>query len=349
MQILRRLYRRTRRALYALSQRQSVDVDQHNKRIVCALYTQIAKDLGLQVSMAGRVVCITRAGRTFRLLDASTDFDTWPACAICGDKTTCRELFERHALRVPRGKTFPSNDVAGAVEFALSLQKPCVVKPAFDTSGSKGVTLNVRSPRQIRRAVRHAGLFCEAILVEEFIPGNNYRFLVYKGRCLSVVLRQLPHVIGNGRDAIRTLVAHANTTRIRKSDWSPGDPVLMPLRLDRSARRLLRMQALSIDSVPPLGHVVPLAESCGFRFGASYLDVTDHVHPTLLAASVKAAAAVGVELAGVDIISSDVTSENYYINEINTTPGIDVHYIISNTGSCKDPIRTILKDYFGLS
>jgi cyanophycin synthetase len=101
--------------------------------------------------------------------------------------------------------------------------------------------------------------------------------------------------------------------------------------------------------VPAPGQQVTLADGCSFRLGASYWEVIQETHPALLGAAVEATDAVGVALAGVDIISPDIQSEQYWINEINTTPGLDLHYIVGNPERCTAPIRTILEDYFDLS
>ncbi len=344
--IMGRVYRLMWRAYDLLKASRGINLREVRRRRLYHLFTETATELGLEVEIVGPVLQVRRGGRIFRVFEYGTDFDTLPVCAICGDKVLCRRLFAERGLRVPEGEAFHRREMDRAVAFALALKRPCVVKPARDTAGGKGVTLGVSRAREIRKAVRKAGVYCTDVLVEEQIEGEHLRLLVYKGRCLSAILRQPAQVVGDGSHTVAELVALANEGRLRRSERQPGDFLLMPLTLDRNARRLLKRQGLRPQSVPAAGRVVQLQENRGYSFGTSYWDVTDRIHPHVAEAAERAAEIVGATLAGVDMISRTAESESYWIHEINTTPGIAAHYLISNPEACKDPIRVILRDYF---
>ena len=53
-------------------------------------------------------------------------------------------------------------------------------------------------------------------------------------------------------------------------------------------------------------------------------------------------------IAGVDIISPDIKAPGYHVLEINASPGWILHYMIRNSQEMRDPIRTILADYFDI-
>ncbi len=53
-------------------------------------------------------------------------------------------------------------------------------------------------------------------------------------------------------------------------------------------------------------------------------------------------------IAGVDFISPDIEAPGHHILEINVAPGISNNYTIRNPEEMKDPVRTILTDYFGI-
>ena len=63
---------------------------------------------------------------------------------------------------------------------------------------------------------------------------------------------------------------------------------------------------------------------------------------------IKKAHVGGVTLAGVGIITPDITSDQYVINEANMTPGLENHYFIDNQGCNTRPIQCILMDHFAL-
>ena len=344
----RKLVKKVRRRIDTLrSLHRTLDVDELERNVVNALYIETATSLGLEHRFRGRVLVISKEGReVFRMSGLETQFDNYATGALCGDKTACRELLAEAGLRIPRGKTFPAESVREGVSYGFALGV-CVTKPARDTASGTGVSIGLQSAARIKGGFERAALYCDEVLIEEFIPGENYRFLVYKGKCVSAVKRCLPLVIGNGRDTVAALIEGENKGRLTSSQWRFGDPVLMPLPLGARLKRTLKGLGLDLNSVPAAGREVPLAELSNYQFGASYEEVLDAAHPTVTAAAEKSAAAAGVALAGVDIISADIAGPDYRINEINTTPSIALHYFPRDARRRRDPIRMILSDAAG--
>jgi cyanophycin synthetase len=221
-----------------------------------------------------------------------------------------------------------------------------VVKPASFTSSGKGVSTLLTTRNDIARAFGFAGLFAPQVLIEEFIQGDNYRFLIHKGKCLSVARRVLPAVIGNGVNTVLQLAEKENQSRIKGSDWKEGDPRWMPLPIDISALRHLKRQGFDWGYVPKSGEQVHLSGASNFPFGTTYTEVLDQVHPDQIRAAEEAAASIGMTIAGVDIISPNIEAPGYHILEINVSPSLILHYMLGNSEEMRDPIRTILTDYF---
>ena len=341
-----KIVRVLRRTYYQRASTQRIDLNQIEHRMACALYQRTASDLGLKTYDIGRVFCIEGRGKRFRIWGCTSEFDNHPLYGITEDKVLIKDLFSERGLPVPEGRAFDWRDQSAGVDYALSLGRPCVVKPASDTSSGKGVTPKLTKRSDIARAFRFAGLFAPQVLIEEFIPGDNYRFLVYKDKCISVLRRELPAVTGNGVSSLREMSERENRNRIQNSDWHDGDPQWMQIPMNAAASRYLKCQGLDWSYVPKPEERVTLSGAANFGFGCTYGEVLGKTHPDQIRGAEEAAQLIGLTLAGVDIISPNIEAPAYQILEINIGPSLEIHYALRNPEEARDPVRIILADIF---
>jgi hypothetical protein len=57
---------------------------------------------------------------------------------------------------------------------------------------------------------------------------------------------------------------------------------------------------------------------------------------------------MGMGLAGVDIICPDITRTEFWVNEVNCYPFLNIHYAVRNQDQCKDVVLRILAEHFGV-
>ena len=95
------------------------------------------------------------------------------------------------------------------------------------------------------------------------------------------------------------------------------------------ALTVLAEQGYDPDSVPPAGAVVLIRRNANLSTGGTATDVTDEVHPEVAACAVDAARAIGLDIAGVDIVARDIgrplQEQGGVIVEVNAGPGLRMH------------------------
>ncbi|HEY5725316.1 MAG TPA: Mur ligase family protein, partial [Methylomirabilota bacterium] len=107
------------------------------------------------------------------------------------------------------------------------------------------------------------------------------------------------------------------------------EKVLTRLTFDQQAEALLSKKGYTRETIPADGERVFLRLTGNLSTGGTATDVTDQVHPDNIEMAVRAVKAIGLDVGGVDFLSTDVT-ESYKevggaICEINAAPGFRMH------------------------
>lgn len=315
-----------------------------------------ARRLKLQIDFRTDDIIAVRNPRTgiyYNFLSSYTDFDGLASLRIAADKIYCYRLMQRLQLPVPRHIIVPKNEWIRSIAFSRQCPGGIVIKPARDTGDGLGVCILPATPWEIFHAAAFASIFSENLLVEEFCRGTNYRLLYCEGDFVAASSRLPATVMGDGRTSIRNLIHAANRGRREIGDIPEYSeetrPILYKIPEDRNVRAALARQKFHFDSVPPSGSVVQLQQICHWLWGGSYWDVTEDICPDLVAAGAKLVKALGIRLAGVDIIAEDIRycdAGTYVINEINTTPALLVHYEVQNRDKYRPVAELILDRLF---
>jgi D-alanine-D-alanine ligase-like ATP-grasp enzyme len=291
-----------------------------------------AHQLGAVVEPLGCGVLEIRRGRAaVRVRDNCTGIDDQVSHAVVRTKPVMSQLLAAEGLPVPRFLHFNRHEIPRAVAFMRSLgPRPCVVKPAVGTGGGAGVTTEIRTSWSLSRAVAFAAHYAESFLIEEQVPGENYRLLYLDGVLLNAVHRKSPTVVGDGTRSIRTLVRDANLERERS-----GDSHAL-LTFNRDLMNTLRAQGLSPASVPAAGVEVRIKNASNENAGRQNVSVTSEVHPSVVEQGRTAARASKLRLAGVDVMTTDhrqpLSETGGVILEVNSPPGYFWHYHTSDGG-----------------
>ena len=242
---------------------------------------------------------------------------------IAQDKDWTRQLLETVGVPVPQGRVVVSREDAWAAAQEIGL--PVVVKPQFGSQGN-GVSINLFYEQQVIDAFDNASAFNCSVVTESFKEGADYRILVIGDKMIAASLREPAQVIGDGGSTITQLVALVNQDP-RRAESHAG--VLSPIPLDPVSLSVLASQGFSLDSIPDKGAKVLIRKNANLSTGGTAKDVTDLVHPQVATLAISAARQLGLDISGVDIISSDISKPlaetNGAVVEVNAGPGLRMH------------------------
>jgi cyanophycin synthetase len=253
---------------------------------------------------------------------ALTDRCGYIAVETASDKAMTKSLLAEARLPVPEGATVDS--LADACRVAQQLGYPVVVKP-LDGNQGKGVTLAVGDSSAMVDAFARARRYGAQVIVERQLRGRDYRVLVVGGRVVAVAERSPPFIVGDGSSRVCELIERLNADPRR---GVCHERALTKVRVDDGLHRLIEHQGFHLDSIAPAGVQVMLCRTANLSTGGTAVDRTDDIHPQTAAMAVHAARAVGLDIAGIDMVASDIAEPlpaDGGIVEVNASPGLRMH------------------------
>jgi len=283
----------------------------------------VARGIPYRRLTEGSLVQFGWGSKQKRIQAAETGHTSAIAESIAQDKELTKDLLYAAGVPVPFGRTV--SDVADAWAAAGEIGLPVVVKPRDGNQG-KGVAVNLRSREAVEAAYAVAESFRDDVMVERYLPGNDFRLLVVGDRLIAAARRDPPLVTGDGTHTVRELVEAVNRDPLRGEGHATS---LTKIRLDEIAIATLATAGLAPDSVPSKGQRVVLRNNANLSTGGTATDVTDHVHPKVAQRAVQAAQMVGLDICGVDVVCEGVhrplEETGGGVVEVNAAPGLRMH------------------------
>lgn len=243
--------------------------------------------------------------------------DSAVGVTVVQNKAVAAEWMRRAGLPAPHNRLVTNEQEVLAAQAALGW--PLVVKPA-DRDRGEGVVVGITSPAQLLSAFRHATTLSTQILVERQAEGVCHRVLVVRGQVIYAVKRLPIAVCGDGRQTVSELIAAANNEQMARPSWDRAP--LYPS--DDLAKACLQQAGHSVATVLATGEWAPLRPIESTQWGGLDEDYSTILHPDNAAIACRAAALFGLDVAGIDIITPDITrpwhENGAIINEVNSSP-----------------------------
>lgn len=261
-------------------------------------------------------------GARARLLKSSfTDRTSTVGSALARDKVAAARMLRLAGL--PLAPSAHAANVDAALAIADRIGYPVVVKPrALD--GGAGVRTDLRDAGELRQAAEQALVLSadRGLIVERHVEGRDYRLHVVDGELHGVLERQPGSVTGNGVDSVRGLIARQNDER---RDAQDDRRHLHAIEIDDEAVRQLRHQSMGLDNVPAAGQVIRLRGAANVAHGGVPVELPlQAVHPDNRLLALRAARALRLDVAGVDLLLPDIgrswLETGAHVCEVNGQP-----------------------------
>ncbi len=269
----------------------------------------------------GNLVQLGYGGRQRRIWTAETDMTSAIAEGIARDKDLTKDLLKSVGVPVPAGQAVKTAEQAW--EVAQDLGLPVVVKPS-DGNHGRGVTLDLRRQPDVEAAFHLADAEGSEVLVESYIPGMEHRLLVVGGQVVAAARGEEAWITGDGTHTVIELIDLQINTDPRRGLTEDFPLNRIDIREDAVVQLELQRQGLTGEGVPEAGRRVLIQ-----RNGNVAIDCTAQVHPEVAHAVSLAARTIGLDIAGVDLVTSDIakplSETGGAIVEVNAGPGLLMH------------------------
>lgn len=269
----------------------------------------------------GNLVQLGYGVHQHRVWTAETDKTSAIAEGISRDKDLTKQLLQACGVPVPEGGMVESAEEAW--EAALDIGLPVVVKPS-DGNHGRGVSMELMTQAEVEAAFKLADAEGSEVLVERFVRGSEHRLLIVGGKLAAAARGESISAIGDGTSTIRQLIDLQINTDPRRGEEEefPLEPIVIDQ--NPAVNFEIQRQGFVADSILALGISVVVQ-----RNGNVACDVTDLVHPDVVATAALAARIVGLDIAGIDIVAQDISQpldkQQGAIVEVNAGPGLLMH------------------------
>lgn len=256
-----------------------------------------------------------------------TSADLYSQVLAMENKNITKKILLESGIQTPMGKTVYS--VAEGIQyFELGELPPKLVVKPNTTNFGRGITIFPESytKEMLSDALAFALSEDDTILLEPFLSGKEYRFLIIDDKVEGVLYRRPANVLGDGQKTIAELVERKNQDYLRGIGYkTPLEKII----IGAIEKDYLKQQGFTLAYIPQEGERIYLRENSNVSTGGDSIDVTDEVDASYKEIAVNAARALNVKITGVDMLidslTEEATNENYGIIELNFNPAIHIH------------------------
>jgi cyanophycin synthetase len=265
------------------------------------------------------------------------------AVELASDKEETNKILTSLGLPAPRQELVQSEGAARRA--AKRIGFPVVTKP-YNGNHGRGISIRLTTEEEVVEGFLKAKEISRSVIVETFLEGDDHRLLVVNGELVAATRRTPGHVIGDGLHTIRELVEIVNQDPRRGIGH---EKVLTRIELDAQAEMMMTRAGVTAETVPEADRIIYLRSTANLSTGGTATDVTDIIHPDNREMAVRAIKAIGLDVGGVDFLSTNI-AESYKsigggICEVNAAPGFRMH-VAPSEGRARDVAGPVIDMLF---
>jgi len=262
---------------------------------------------------------------------------------ICDNKDLTKQYLEKAGVKVPKGKRFEeaAETYQDILEYGVSLGFPVVLKPVNENAG-KGVFSNINSKEELVNTLDYLieTLHYTDLIIEEFIPGTEYRVLTVGEKIAAAVNRIPANIVGDGEKTIEDLIKEKNKLKRANPNLSKKT-----IQMDKEIIESIEKADYTIDSILEEDEQLFLRSKSNISTGGDPIDVTDQLTEEQINVVRKTIQAIpGLTTSGMDLMI-DPDDQSPTVIEVNTKPMLGLH-TYPMEGEAYDVVKDIVDYYF---
>lgn len=307
------------------------------------LLIQAAKKESIDVEIIDRranFICLKKGNRQEYVKEATkTSKDSYISFLMMENKVVSKHLLFEKDIVVPKGRHYASLEKA-LEDYPKFSSQHTIVKPTNTNFGIGVFNIPPQNPTLYKYALKEAFKQDHTVIVEKFIKGEEFRFLVVDNQVIAIVKRLPANVEGDGKKTVQQLVKEKN-----HNPESFKAPKYF-IQLKKHEKEMLKRLSLTPKSIPQKGQKIFLRSNSNVCTGGDPIDVTDDVCLSYQKIAIQSAQAAQASICGVDMMIQDVhtpaNKNNYAVIEINFNPTLAIHHF-PYQGRSRPCARAILK------
>ncbi len=230
------------------------------------------------------------------------------------DKIQTKHILQAAHLITPPG--FSIRSIASLNHAITDIGFPLTIKPV-DSQHGKGVTTNILTAEQAKQALKYALTISSHVIIEKYIQGQDFRFLVVNYELVAVAQRLPVCLIANGISTIKELIDDFNRDSLHDGTH---ETILSKINLDDSSAEILKEHGFTTETILPKDYKLSLKYS---------IDVTEKVDPQNKLLAERVARLFHLDVCGIDMIIErldlPLTEKNGAIIEVVPAPELQMH------------------------